>query len=232
MVTQAYPGASNLTISNLVLDGNIPQAAMLYGTGNGNYAYNNNGIYIYSQSNTTVGVTITNVEVRHTLRGILTGLVDNLTISGCYFHDNNPGGFSHNMYLVATSGVEIDHTRSNNALTGDGLHIDFGGNGYTIRKSEFTGNNGLGLLSQNDNNVTVEDTKFDFNTNEGIQINAGGLLLTRDETSDNGGYGLQIPSTADGAGLVYGFYSYQNDPLNSGGDFGPNYVGRWRAGRC
>jgi hypothetical protein len=228
MVTQAYAGASNLTVSNLVLDGNIPQAAMLYGTGNdtayANPPYNNNGIYIYSTSNTTVGVTLTNVEVRHTLRGILTGLVDNLTISGCYFHDNNPGGFSHNMYLVATSGVEIDHTRSNNALTGDGLHIDFGGQGYTIRKSEFSGNNGLGILSQQDNNVTVEDTKLDFNTNEGIQIDAGGLLLTRDETSYNGGYGLQIPSTADGAGLVDGFYSIGNDPLNTGGDYGPNYV--------
>jgi hypothetical protein len=228
MVTQAYAGASNLTISNLVLDGNIPQAAMLYGTGNNtayaNSPYNNNGIFIYDTNSTTVGVNLTNVEVRHTLRGILTGLVDNLTISGCYFHDNNPGGFSHNMYLVATSGVEIDHTRSNNALTGDGLHIDFGGQGYTIRKSEFSGNNGLGILSQQDNNVTVEDTRLDFNTNEGIQIDAGGLLLTRDTTNYNGGYGLQIPSTADGAGLVYGFYSIGNDPLNTGGDFGPNYV--------
>jgi hypothetical protein len=224
MVTQAYAGASNLAVSNLVLDGNIPQAAMLYGTGNGNYAYNNNGIYIYDTNTTTVGVTLTNVEVRHTLRGILTGLVDNLTISGCYFHDNNPGGFSHNMYLVATSGVEIDHTRSNNALLGDGLHIDFGGTFYTIRKSEFTGNNGLGLLSQQDNNVTIEDTRLDFNSNEGIQIDAGGLLLTRDTSSYNGGYGLQIPDTADNAGVVNGYYSIQNDPLGVGGDNGPDYI--------
>jgi len=207
MVTQAYAGASNLTVSNLVLDGNIPQAAMLYGTGNGNYAYNNNGIYIYSQSNTTVGVTLTNVEVRHTLRGILTGLVDNLTISGCYFHDNNPGGFSHNMYLVATSGVEMDHTRSDNALTGDGLHIDFGGNGYTIRKSEFSGNNGYGILSQQDNSVTIEDSKLDYNTDDGIQIDAGGLVLTRDQMNINSGYGFNIPDTADGNGLVNGVYT-------------------------
>jgi hypothetical protein len=225
MVTQAYAGASNLTVSNLVLDGNIPQAAMLYGTGNGNYAYNNNGIYIYSQSNTTVGVTLTNVEVRHTLRGILTGLVDNLTISGCSFHDNNPGGFSHNMYLVATSGVEIDHTRSDNALTGDGLHIDFGGTFYTIRKSEFTGNNGIGILSQNDNNVTVEDTRLDFNSNEGINSTGNaGFLLTRDETSQNGGYGLDIADTSDNAGVVNGYYSIQNDPTNKGGDNGPDYI--------
>jgi hypothetical protein len=207
MVTQAYAGAPNLTLSNLVLDGNIPQAAMLYGTGNGNYAYNDTGIYFYDQSATTVGVTLTNIEVRHTLRGILTGLVDNLTISGCYFHDNNPGGFSHNMYLVATSGVEIDHTRSNNALTGDGLHIDFGGYFYTIRKSEFSGNNGLGILSQQDNSVTVEDSKIDFNTNDGIQIDAGGLLLTRDQMNHNGGYGFNIPDTADGNGQVNGVYT-------------------------
>jgi hypothetical protein len=207
MVTQAYAGASNLAISNLVLDGNIPQAAMLYGTGNGNYAYNDTGIYIYDQSTTTVGLNLTNVEVRHTLRGILTGLVDNLTISGCYFHDNNPGGFSHNMYLVATSGVEIDHTRSDNALTGDGLHIDFGGYFYTIRKSEFSGNNGLGILSQQDNSVTVEDSKIDFNTNDGIQIDAGGLLLTRDQMNHNGGYGFNIPDTADGNGQVNGVYT-------------------------
>lgn len=207
MVTQAYAGAPNLTLSNLVLDGNIPQAAMLYGTGNGNYAYNNTGIYFYDQSATTVGVTLTNIEVRHTLRGILTGLVDNLTISGCYFHDNNPGGFSHNMYLVATSGVEIDHTRSDNALTGDGLHIDFGGYFYTIRKSEFSGNNGLGILSQQDNSVTVEDSKIDFNTNDGIQIDAGGLLLTRDQMNHNGGYGFNIPDTADGNGQVNGVYT-------------------------
>jgi hypothetical protein len=207
MVTQAYAGASNLTLSNLVLDGNIPQAAMLYGTGNGNYAYNDTGIYFYDQSATTVGVNLTNIEVRHTLRGILTGLVDNLTISGCYFHDNNPGGFSHNMYLVATSGVEIDHTRSDNALTGDGLHIDFGGYFYTIRKSEFSGNNGLGILSQQDNSVTVEDSKIDFNTDDGIQIDAGGLLLTRDQMNHNGGYGFNIPDTADGNGQVNGVYT-------------------------
>jgi hypothetical protein len=207
MVSQAYAGASNLTLSNLVLDGNIPQAAMLYGTGNGNYAYNDTGIYFYDQSATTVGVNLTNIEVRHTLRGILTGLVDNLTISGCYFHDNNPGGFSHNMYLVATSGVEIDHTRSDNALTGDGLHIDFGGYFYTIRKSEFSGNNGYGILSQQDNNVTIEDSKIDYNTDDGIQIDAGGLLLTRDQMNINSQYGFDIPDTADGNGLVNGVYT-------------------------
>jgi len=207
MVTTAVAGEQNIAISNLVLDGNIPQSAMLYGTGNGNYAYNNTGIYVYSQSNTSVGMNVTNVEVRHTLRGILTGLVDNLTISGCYFHDNNPGGFSHNMYLVATDGVEIDHTRSDNALTGDGLHIDFGGNFYTIRKSEFSGNNGIGILSQQDNYVTVEDSKLNSNTSDGIQIDAGGLLLTRDEMNYNAGYGFNIPDTADGNGQVNGVYT-------------------------
>ncbi len=207
MVSQAYAGASNLTLSNLVLDGNIPQAAMLYGTGNGNYAYNDTGIYFYDQSATTVGVTLTNIEVRHTLRGILTGLVDNMTISGCYFHDNNPGGFSHNMYLVASSGVEIDHTRSDNALTGDGLHIDFGGYFYTIRKSEFSGNNGYGILSQQDQQVTVEDSRIDYNTDDGIQIDAGGLVLTRDQMNINSGYGFNIPDTADGNGLVNGVYT-------------------------
>jgi len=207
MVTAAYAGVQNIAISNLVLDGNIPQAAMLYGTGNGSYAYNNTGIYVYDQTTTTVGMKLTNVEVRHTLRGILTGLVDNLTISGCYFHDNNPGGFSHNMYLVATSGVEIDHTRSDNAITGDGLHIDFGGFFYTIRKSEFSGNNGLGLLSQNDNVVTVEDSKIDFNTNDGLQIDAAGLVLNRNEMNFNGGYGLNIPDTGDGNGQVNGIYT-------------------------
>jgi hypothetical protein len=207
MVSQAYAGASNLTLSNLVLDGNIPQAAMLYGTGNGNYAYNDTGIYFYDQSATTVNVNLTNIEVRHTLRGILTGLVDNLTISGCYFHDNNPGGFSHNMYLVATSGVEIDHTRSDNALTGDGLHIDFGGYFYTITKSEFSGNNGYGILSQQDQQVTVEDSRIDYNTDDGIQIDAGGLVLTRDQMNINSGYGFNIPDTADGNGLVNGVYT-------------------------
>jgi hypothetical protein len=224
MVTQAYPGASNLAVSNLVLEGNIPQAAMLYGTGNdtayANPPYNNNGIYIYDTNSTTVGVTLTNVEVRHTLRGILTGLVDNLTISGCYFHDNNPGGFSHNMYLVATSGVEIDHTRSNDALTGDGLHFDFGGFAYTIRKSEFSGNNGLGILSQDMSNVTIEDSKLNFNRNEGIlATNTSGLLFTRDEMSYNVSYGFDVPGTPDNNGLVNGVYAVQDDDLGSGANF-------------
>jgi hypothetical protein len=214
MITTPYEGVQNITISNLVLDGNIPQSAMLYGTGNGNYAYNDTGIYVYSQSNTSVGMNLTNVEVRRTLRGILTGLVDNLTISGCYFHDNNPGGFSHNMYLVATSGVEIDHTRSNDALTGDGLHIDFGGYFYTIRKSEFSGNNGFGILSQQDNSVTVEDSRLDFNQPDGIQIDAGGLLLTRDEMNDNSTYGFEIPNTADGNGQVNGVYTVGNGQID------------------
>jgi hypothetical protein len=133
--------------------------------------------------------------------------VDNLTISYCYFHDNNPGGFSHNMYLVATSGVTMDHTRSDNALTGDGLHIDFGGSSYTIRKSEFSGNNGLGILSQQDNSVTIEDSKLDWNTSDGVQIDASGLLLTRDQMNFNSGYGFNIPDTGDGNGHVTGVYT-------------------------
>jgi hypothetical protein len=106
--------------------------------------------------------------------------------------------------------VTFNHSRSSFAHQGDGLHIDFGGVNTTLHKSEFSNNNGLGVLSQENTNVNFTDSVTDFDTNDGFQANASGLFILRDRGSFNGAYGFDVPSTADGNGTINGFYGMGN----------------------
>ena len=212
-------GGANMTIQNLVMDGGIPRGAFLLCCG-GNYnPYTSTGVNMYSTSSAEVNVTLNSLEIRNFRLGLFMGTVNGLYISNLYMHDNNlVAGFAHNAYLVACNNVSISHSRFNDAHAGDGLHIDFGGANTTITKSEFTGNNGLGILSQQNVNVTMSSTRTDFNTNDGIQIDAAGLNLLTNEGSYNGGYGFNIPDTLDGNGHLNGYWGY-----GDGGDIGYFY---------
>ncbi len=212
-------GGTNMTVENLVMDGGIPRGAFLLCCGGNSNPYNSTGVNMYSTSSAETNVTLSNLEIRNFRLGLFLGTVNGLYISNLYMHDNNiVSGFAHNAYLVSCDNVTITHSRFNDAHTGDGLHIDFGGVNTTIIKSEFTGNNGLGILSQQNVNVTMSSTRTDFNTNEGIQVDAAGLNLLTNEGSYNGSYGFNIPDTLDGNGYLNGYWGY-----GDGGDIGYFY---------
>jgi hypothetical protein len=204
-------GGTNMTVENLVMDGGIPRGAFLLCCGGNDNPYTSTGVNMYSTSSAETNVTLSNLEIRNFRLGLFLGTVNGLYISNLYMHDNNTvAGFAHNAYLVSCDNVTISHSRFNDAHTGDGLHIDFGGVNTTITKSEFTGNNGYGILSQQNVNVTMASTRTDFDTNDGIQIDAAGLNMLTNEGSYNGGYGFNIPDTLDGNGNLNGYWGYGN----------------------
>jgi hypothetical protein len=201
-------GGSGMTISNMVMDGGIPLGAFLVCCGGDANPYGSTGVNMYSTNSAEVNVTLSNLEIRNFKLGLFMGTVNGLNINNVYVHDNNPGTFAHNVYLVSCDNVSISHSRFDDAHTGDGLHIDFGGVNTTIEKSEFSGNRGYGILSQQNVNVTMSGTRTDFNTNDGIQIDAAGLNMQDNSGSLNGGYGFNIPDTLDGNGHLNGFWGY------------------------
>jgi len=206
IIQNASEGISNLTIENLVIDGNIPRGAYLP-TGDSPYA--GAGIYLFAYTYPITNVTIANVEIRNAGLGMLTGTVTGLNMQNDYIHDNDPGSFAHNAYLVATYDVTISHCRFDNSHGGDGLHFDFGASNYTISKSEFSGNVGEGILDEGNAGIVIEDSVMNFNGlnpggqgENGIDAYSNNLLDTRLQTNYNGQYGIQH---LGGTGTFAGF---------------------------
>ncbi len=210
-------GIGNIVLSNLVMDGNTPKGAYLPG-GGGN-PYGGAGLYLFAGSNAIQPVTLTNVEIRHTSIGMLLGLTNQITISHSYIHDNNPGGFSHNAYFVGCTGVNIDHSRFDTSWLGDGLHFDFGSSAYNITKSEFSGNEGEGILDQGNVGITITDTAMNGNRNDGLNTGSNGALFTRDIASYNYGFGF---NNGGGSGNAFALAAL-NDLGGFGQFFGDNF---------
>ena len=199
MIANVSEGISNITIQNLVLDGNIPTGS--FGTG----VYNGAGIYIVALNNAINFVNINNVEVEHTSIGLLLDGVNNISVNGSYVHNNNPGFFSHNAYFVGCSGVTVSHSRFDNAWLGDGLHFDFGSSVYTISKSEFNGNNGEGILDQGGSNEQVTDTTANGNRNDGFNMSSNSSGYQRLEANNNWGFGYNNGGGSGGAFSLVAF---------------------------
>ncbi len=206
MMANVSEGIGNIVIKNLVLDGNIPLGS--FGTG----VYGGAGIYLVALNNAIQPVTISNVEIKNTSIGLLLDGVNQITVNNSYIHDNNPGGFSHNAYFIACTAVNISHSRFDHALTGDGLHFDFGSSLYTISKSEFSNNNGLGILDQGGQQETVSDTVANGNQNDGFNMSSQSSFYTRDLASNDWGFGY---NNGGGSGVAYYLAGF-----NDGGSFG------------
>ena len=221
MIAAANGGVSNVIIENLVLDGSIPLGAFYDTVTYGGSGYANSGIYVYGNNNGASNILVKNVEIRNTGIGILMTVTNSITLNNVYVHDNNPGNFSHNAYLVGCDFVYVLHSRFMHAHTGDGLHFDFSASYYLITKSEFSQNHGEGVLDQGSSNINVQDSIFNWNVNDGYNASSSGELLTRSIASFNGGYGFNIQGGessfdlagfGDGEGI--GFFNY------SAGTFG------------
>jgi hypothetical protein len=215
MIAAPNGGVSNVIIENLVLDGNIPPGAFYDTVTYGGSGYANSGIYIYGNNNGATNILVKNVEIRNTGIGILMTVTNAITLNGVYVHDNNPGNFAHNAYLVGCDFVYILHSRFMHAHTGDGLHFDFGASYYLIAKSEFSQNHGEGVLDQATASINIQDSIFNWNANDGLNASSSGDLLTRSIASFDGGYGFNIQGGeasydlagfGDGEGI--GFFNY------------------------
>jgi len=206
---------SNIIIKNLVLDGNIPRGAFLSTGGAVANLYGGAGLYFYGNNSAVSNVEIENVEIRNAGIGILATVTNGITFNHVYIHDNNPGNFSHNAYLVDCDFVYVTHSRFMDAHTGDGLHFDFGASYYFISKSEFSGNNGEGILDQGSTNINIQDSIFSGNSNDGVNASSSNDLLTRNYASYDGGYGFNIQGGETSTGLYgvgdgegIGFFNY------------------------
>ena len=209
MMAAANGAVSNVIIENLVLDGNVPPGA--FGQG-GEYA--NSGIYLYGNNNAVSNILVKNVEIRNTGIGILMTVTNSITFNNIYVHDNNPGNFAHNAYLVGCDFVYILHSRFLHAHTGDGLHFDFSASYYQISKSEFSYNHGEGILDQGGTQINIQDSQFNWNVNDGLNASSTGELLTRSIANYNGGDGYNIQGGEYSTDLVdiphmgYDFFNY------------------------
>ena len=215
MIAAANGGVSNVIIENLVLDGNIPGGAFYAAVTYGGSGYANSGIYLYGNNNGVSNILVKNVEIRNTGIGILMTVTNAITFNDVYVHDNNPGNFAHNAYLVGCDFVYILHSRFLHAHTGDGLHFDFSASYYLISKSEFSQNHGEGVLDQGGGSINIQDSLFNWNVNDGLNASSTGELLTRSVASYNNGYGFNIQGGeasfdligfGDGGGI--GFFNY------------------------
>ncbi|MGF6701993.1 parallel beta-helix repeat protein [Paraburkholderia sp. MM5496-R1] len=162
----------DITISNLVLDGQVPKSAAFdpnnaYSVAGGGLNEAAKGLELVDASN----LKILNVEVRNTAEGMATGSINGLTIDRSYFHDSgimvhgNDGLAWHNAYLWGSTNVTITNSRFLNSWAGDGLHINGpGSNAITVDNSTFVGNYRLGIhAQQTPANLTVSNNDLSFN---------------------------------------------------------------------
>jgi fibronectin type 3 domain-containing protein len=191
LIDDSAEGVSNITFSNFVVDGNIPSGAYLLTPSGTNNPYQGMGINFNAYTYPFVNVTLQNIEVRNAGEGIHLALMSGLTLNQVYAHDNVPGSFAHNVYLVDSTNVTVTHCRFNNAHAGDGLHFDFGGTNYLITKSEFNGNSGYGILSQSPTSgATIQDSIMNLNQLYGDYNSVNNLLVQRSIASYNQSVGF------------------------------------------
>ena len=215
MIAAANGAVSNVIIEDLVLDGNIPQGAFMATGTSGINPYENSGVYVYGNNNAVDNIQLTHVEIRNTGIGILMTVTNGITLNDVYVHDNNPGNFAHNAYLVGCDFVYIVHSRFMHAHTGDGLHFDFSASYYEISKSEFSNNHGEGVLDQGAGSINIQDSVFNGNVNDGLNASSSGEVLTRSIANFNAGYGFNIQGSeysvdlsGDGDGGGIGWFNW------------------------
>lgn len=198
LISNAYEGLTNVTISNLVLDGRIPRSALIFNQ----FAprpYGGSGVVIFAYNNWNTNIRLSHVEIKNTVAGILMGVCNGVTIDHCNIHDNGVY-FSHNIYFRLCQNMTLDHTRSNYSTLGDGLHVAGAGCiGLTINKCEFLGNAGIGILIQDGCPFqTITNSAIQFSQNDGLDTYGLYLTLSQLRTEFNNGEGAQVIDTSSG----------------------------------
>ena len=197
LITHSAEGLNHVTVSNMTLDGRVPRSA-LYFNQFAPAPYKMAGVFIFAYNAVHRNITLSHLEIKNTVAGILMGLCDGVIIDHCNVHDNG-AGFSHNIYLRACFNITVTNTKSNYSTLGDGIHIAGGGTGVKISHCEFIGNNGIGVLIQESPpGQVITDNLFLFNANEGLDTNGPGLLVARDRAEYNMSTGMNIIDPSSG----------------------------------
>jgi hypothetical protein len=168
-------------------EGDTPGAGFFFGD------YNNDDHFLFFK----------NCEVEGTDIAMQLIGVNGCNLYNCNFHDNGLG-YSHSIYFTGDYGVTMNNCYSSWSLAGDGVHNDFAGNlaSYTYIQSDYSGNEGLGLLVQNDGsnpNLSMQGCTVQFNGQSGGQgdgVNCYSSGVVQDMRMDwNHGYGFNDNSS-------------------------------------
>jgi hypothetical protein len=181
-ITQAYQGASNWSVENLVIDVQVPPSAVMQGSPNAP------GIFAGDSSYDTSNLSFKNVEIKNASIAMQLIGVTNVNLTGCNFHDCGIG-FSHDIYFVGCQNVNMSNCTSSWSDTGSGVHLDFIGSTstYNFSQCDFSDNSGYGILCQGYNNsspkISVQGCRVvcngvDGNSEDGLDIDANGAITT------------------------------------------------------
>jgi hypothetical protein len=174
-VFEGPEGDSNITIKNLVVDGEVHRNTFLVNESGGkDNPFGGVDFYFFAYNNAITNLTIENVTASDGGQGLLFGTAVGARLINDTFIDNNPGAsFAHDAYCVACWDLTINNSRFDYS-NGDGLHIDFtsqGGDDFT--HSEFSHDSGEGILFQGGMvGNTVSYTSTDFDGDDGIDLDS------------------------------------------------------------
>ncbi len=174
-VFEGPEGDSNVTIKNLVVDGEVHKNTFLVNESGGkDNPFGGVDFYFFAYNNAITNLTIENVTASDGGQGLLFGTAVGARLINDTFINNNPGAsFAHDAYCVACWDLTINNSRFDYS-NGDGLHIDFtsqGGDNFT--HSEFSHDSGEGILFQGAMvGNTVSYTSTDFDGNDGIDLDS------------------------------------------------------------
>jgi hypothetical protein len=174
-VFEGPEGDSNITIKNLVVDGEVHRNTFLANESGGkDNPFGGVDFYFFAYNSAITNLTIENVTASDGGQGLLFGTAVGARLINDTFIDNNPGAsFAHDAYCVACWDLTINNSRFDYS-NGDGLHIDFtsqGGDNFT--HSEFSHDSGEGILFQGAMvGNTVSYTSTDFDGNDGIDLDS------------------------------------------------------------
>jgi hypothetical protein len=193
-VFEGPEGDSNITIKNLVVDGEVHKNTFLANESGGrDNPFGGVDFYFFAYSpNTIANLTIENVTASDGGQGFLFGTAVGARLINDTFINNNPGAsFAHDAYCVACWNMTITNSRFDYS-NGDGLHVDFtsqGGDNFT--HSEFSHDAGEGILFQGEmvgNNVNY--TSADFDGNNGIMLDSIDSNFNFDRGEFDGEYAI------------------------------------------
>ncbi|MEI6891254.1 MAG: carbohydrate-binding protein [Pontiella sp.] len=206
----------NMTIRNMLLDGNIPESKVSHDPDYEDIQKSCLGIYFdaYNSATYHLNIVLENIEIHNTvdachMKGVDGGYWDNV-----YFHHNGifywPG---HNSYLRRVNNYVVQNSRFEDSYNGSGINCSYSEN-LVFTNCVVLRSNGRGIRNAASDGFEVHDCIIKDCGTEGIIANSeGGILTTnidfrRNYVTGNGGYGI-----GGGASGV----AYENNSFNNSG---------------
>ncbi len=170
----------NMTIRNLLLDGNIPESAVSHDPDYDDPQGSCLGIYFdaYTEATYHTNVVIENVEIHNTvdachLKGVNGGYMENV-----YFHHNGifywPG---HNSYLRRVQNYVVRHSRFEDSYNGSGINCSWSEN-LAFTNCTVSRSGGRGIRNAASDGFVVQDCVIEDCGTAGIIANSESGITT------------------------------------------------------